>query len=76
VLGRLPLRYRVTVWIVGLLTCAATGAWLALMTPVPLLWGSGAFLGVLFGVLAVLGFVHLLEAEPEEPQTPQAPPAH
>ena len=64
VLGRLPARYRLTIWIAGLLTCAGFGAWLALMTPLPLMWSSGAVGGAALGVLAVSAFLHLLDANP------------
>jgi hypothetical protein len=47
VIGKLPLRYQVTLWAVGFVACAGAGAWLAFMTPVPLLWQYGAVVGAL-----------------------------
>jgi hypothetical protein len=61
VLGRLPSRYRITIWIAGLLTFSAAGAWLAFMTPVPLVWSSGAVVGAALGTFVVARYVHLLE---------------
>ncbi len=68
-LGRLPLRYRLTIWIAGLVSCAGVGAWAALMTPLPLVWSSGAVLGAGLGVLVVAGYLSVLERSPE----PRAP---
>jgi len=64
VLGRLPSKYRLTIWVAGLVTFAGVGAWLALTTPLPLVWSSGAVVGAALGVLMVAGFVHLLEHTP------------
>ena len=67
-LGRLPLRYRLTIWIAGLLSCAGLGAWAALLSPLPLVWPSGpalgALLGAALGVLVVAGYLSLLERSP------------
>lgn len=46
-IGKLPLRYQVTLWVVGFVACAGAGAWLALITPAPLLWQYGAVVGAL-----------------------------
>jgi hypothetical protein len=64
VLGRLPLRYRVTIWIAGLVSCAGVGAWAALMTPLPLVWSAGAVLGAGLGVLIVACYLSVLERGP------------
>jgi hypothetical protein len=64
VLGRLPARYQLTSWIAGLLTCTGFGAWLALTTPLPMMWSSGAAGGAALGVLAVAAFLHLLDTSP------------
>ena len=63
-LGALPLRYRVTVWVAGLLSFAGVGAWLAHSTAIPLMWSSGAAVAVLVGALAIVSFLHLLAVEP------------
>jgi hypothetical protein len=47
VIGSLPLRYQVTLWVVGFVACAGAGAWVALNTPLPLVWHSGAVAGAL-----------------------------
>lgn len=57
--AHLPLRYRVTVWALGLVVFATAGAYLALMTALPLLWQTGAALGALLGIVAVAGFLHI-----------------
>ena len=65
VLGRLPLRYRLTIWIAGLVSCAGVGAWAALMTPLPLMWSSGAVLGAGLGVIVVAGYLSVLVRTPD-----------
>lgn len=72
-LGRLPLRYRLTIWIAGLVSCAGVGAWAGLMTPLPLMWSSGAALGVLLGVVLVAAYLAVLEggSGPREPAEPR-----
>lgn len=72
-LGRLPLRYRLTIWITGLLSFAGLGVWAALMTPLPLMWSAGAVVGALLGVLAVAGYLAVLEGGPtsRDPAKPQ-----
>ena len=62
-LGRLPLRYRIIVWVAGLLSFAGVGAWLAHTTPIPLVWSSGAAVALLLGSLAIVSFLHLLAAD-------------
>ena len=61
VLGRLPLRYRLTIWLTGLLSFAGLGAWFSLVTPLPLVWSSGAGLGALVGVVIVAAYLSALE---------------
>lgn len=63
-LGRLPTRHRLTIWIAGILTFAGGGAWLAVATDRPLMWLSGALIGALFGAVVVAGFLPLLEGTP------------
>jgi len=63
VLGRLPLRYQVTVWILGLLSFAGLGAWLALTSDLPLLWPSATVASLALGAFAITLFLHLLEPE-------------
>jgi hypothetical protein len=53
-----------TIWIAGLVTCAGVGAYAAALTDLPLVWSSGAVVGVALGVVAVAGFLHLLEGTP------------
>ena len=73
VLGRLPQRYRLTIWIAGLVSCAGVGAWAGLVTPLPLMWSSGAAVGVLLGVVLVTAYLAVLEggSNPREPAEPQ-----
>lgn len=63
-LGQLPSRYRVAIWLAGLLTSAVGGAWLVEVTPLPLLWAGGGLLGMLVGLLVVPIFLRLLVREP------------
>jgi hypothetical protein len=69
VLGRLPSRYRLTIWIAGLLTFTGVGTWLAIMTALPLRGSAGATVGAAVGVLVVAGYLHLLEqtTDPRQP---------
>jgi hypothetical protein len=62
VLNHLPLRYRVVVWVAGLVAFTGVGAWLAFATQVPLGWQHGAVIGVVLGGLAVSSFLRALEA--------------
>ena len=66
-LSRLPLRYRLAVWVAGLASFAGVGAWLAHNTSIPLVWSSGAAVALLLGTLAIVAFLHLLASD--------APPA-
>ena len=72
-LGRLPLRYRLTIWFAGLLSCAGAGAWLGLATPLPLVWSAGAAVGALFGVVAVAAYLAVLEGGGPPPRRPADP---
>ncbi len=63
-LGQLPRRYGIAIWLAGLLTSALGGAWLAVATPLPLIWLGGGLLGALVGLLAVPLFLRLLVREP------------
>jgi hypothetical protein len=60
VIGPLPRRYQVVLWSVGLLACVAAGAWVALITPLPLVPQYGALLGALIAPLAVRAFSRTL----------------
>ena len=60
------MRYQVAIWCVGLLSSAGLGAWLAWSTSLPLVWSSGAVIGVVLGVAVVAGFLHIFGTSPEE----------
>jgi hypothetical protein len=64
VLGRLPAKYRLTIWVAGLLTFSGVGAWIGLTTGLPLVWSSGVLIGAGLGALVVAGYLHLLERDP------------
>ena len=59
-LGRLPRKYQLTIWVAGLLTFTTLGTWLVLRTDVPMVWPSGAALGAVLGAIAVAFFVHAI----------------
>jgi hypothetical protein len=65
---RLPMRYRIVVWVTGVVCFAGLGAWsaasLATAAAVPAALVGGAILGGLLGVLLVIGFLHALEPTP------------
>lgn len=63
--GRLPPRYRITVWLTGLVSFGGVGAWLAHSTVISLVWTSGAAVAVLLGALATASFLHLLAGGPQ-----------
>jgi hypothetical protein len=63
VLGRLPLRYRATIWVAGLVTFTTLGAWLGLNTTA-VVWSAGAAVGAFLGAIVVTGFLHVLEGTP------------
>lgn len=65
-LGHLPMRYQVAIWLVGLVATTGTGAWLAYSTALPMLWTGGALLGALLGVAAVGAFIHTFGTAPAE----------
>ena len=52
----LPTRYVVALWVVGLLSCVAAGAWLAFVTPLPVVWQYGAVGGALLGPVLVAAY--------------------
>ena len=60
------MRYQLVIWLVGLVTTAGTGAWVAWSTPLPLVPASGALVGALLGVAAVGAFLHVFGTQPEE----------
>jgi hypothetical protein len=60
VLNHLPVRYRVVVWISGLVAFAGVGAWVAFATRVPLAWQSGVVIGAVLGGIAVVSFLRAL----------------
>ena len=60
-LNHLPVRYRVVVWVAGLVAFAGTGVWLAVLTQVPLGWQSGAATGIALGTLAISSFLRALD---------------
>jgi hypothetical protein len=62
----MPWRYRLLVWFSGLLSFCAVGIWVALATPVPLMWSTGAVLGVVLGVAAVTYFLQSLSRDQVE----------
>jgi hypothetical protein len=66
VLNHLPVRYRVVVWVAGLVAFAGVGAWTAFATQVPLGWQYGAVLGIVLGGIAVASFLRALEASPSD----------
>jgi hypothetical protein len=60
VLNHLPVRYRVVVWVLGLVAFAGAGAWVALATRMPLAWQAGLAVGVVLGGIAVASFLRAL----------------
>ena len=65
-LGHLPMRYQMAIWLVGLVATTGAGAWLAWSTALPLVPVSGAVVGALLGVAAVGGFLHTFGTAPAE----------
>lgn len=67
-LGRLPARYRSTIWTVGLLAFAVVSGWLAVLIRGPLLTETDVVLatgaGVVIGIPAIHLFLALLCADP------------
>ena len=71
-LNHLPVRYRVFVWVAGLVAFAGVGAWIAFATQVPLGWQYGAVIGIALGGLAVASFLRALEASTsDQPEGPR-----
>ncbi len=60
----MPHRYRVLVWLAGLVSFAGLGVWAGVATPLPVMWAGGALLGALIGVGAVVAFLHSLDRAP------------
>ena len=64
----LPARYRTAIWVVGVLTFAAVGAWLVAVASGLVLTGAGLALGAVagagLGVVAVHAFLTLLCTAP------------
>ncbi len=74
-LSHLPVRYRVAVWLLGLVAFAGVGAWVAFATRVPLEWQSGAAIGVALGGIAVGSFLRALEGSaPDRADRADRPP--
>ena len=65
-LGHLPMRYQVAIWLVGLVASTGTGAWVAWSTAVPVVPASGAVIGALLGIAVVGAFVHTFGSSPDE----------
>lgn len=61
-ISQLPLRYQVTLWVVGFLACAGAGAWFAFSTPLPLVWHYGAVAGALLAPALVAVYLRGLAA--------------
>ena len=59
-LSHLPVRYRVAIWVAGLLAFAGVGAWLARDPRIPVEWQLGAVIGFALGALAVAAFLRAL----------------
>ena len=63
---RLPMRYRIAVWVTGVACFAGLGAWSAVsLSTVAAVLGplvGGLLLGGLLGALLVVGFLHALES--------------
>ncbi len=68
----LPLRYRVTLWVVGVIACIGAGAWLAFSTPLPVVWQYGAVAGAIAAPLLVTAFCRTLG--PRSSRSASAPP--
>jgi hypothetical protein len=58
------MRYQVAIWIIGLLTSAGVGAWLAWSTSLPVLPSAGALVGVVLGTAVVAAFLHSFGTDP------------
>ena len=70
----MPWRYRLLVWFTGLLSFAGVGMWVALATPIPVVWSTGAVVGLVLGIAAVNAFLRSLERDPvaDVRRTPRA----
>ena len=65
---RLPMRYRIAVWVTGVACFAGLGSWSAVLMASaatgPAALVGGALLGGLLGALLVVVFLHALEPQP------------
>ena len=57
-LGPLPYFHRIVVIVAVLMTAAASGAWIAHFTVVPVAVGAGALVGGLTGLVVAYALVH------------------
>jgi len=71
VLGRLPRKYQVTIWVAGLVTFTALGSMLVLRADLPMVWPSGAALGAVLGIVAIALFVHAIGRADAAPRSVQ-----
>jgi hypothetical protein len=67
VVSQLPMRYQVALWVVGFLACVGAGAWLAFITPLPVVWQYGAIAGAVVGPALVAAFCRSLTPEATRP---------
>ena len=56
----LPRRYRVTLWVVGVIACVGAGAWVAFSTPLPVVWPFGAVVGAVAAPVLVSAYCRTL----------------
>jgi hypothetical protein len=58
-LGPLPYFHRVAVVLAVLMTSVGSGAWIAYFTPLPVVAGAGALVGLLAGLAVAYALVHV-----------------
>lgn len=56
--GPLPLLHRMFFVVAAMVVCIGAGAWLAYMTPIPIVVAAGALLGAAAGLLAAFSMLH------------------